>query len=126
MAQSKMADSTRPYIKITGENLLFLREPIKINDMEIWLTTTQEDNEILLLRPSDPNNNSKINISFLTVKTAFGQGSKIVMEGSLEIPPTIPRKFAKIMQTIMIMKAFGTVPSPAHLSKLDEIIQCEC
>jgi len=79
MAQSKMADSTQPYIKITGENLLFLREPIKINDMEIWLTTKQEDNEIVVLRPNGLNENSKINISFLTVKTAFGQESKIVM-----------------------------------------------
>jgi hypothetical protein len=80
MAQSKMVDSTRPYIKITGENLLFLLEPIKINDMEIWLTTKQEDNEIVVLRPSGLNENSKIDISFVTIKTAFGQGSKIVME----------------------------------------------
>ncbi len=75
-----MVDSTQPYIKITGENLLFLLEPIKINNMEIWLTTKQEDNEIVVLRPSSLNKNSKIDISFVTVKTAFGQGSKIVME----------------------------------------------
>jgi len=75
-----MVDSTRPYITITGENLLFLIEPIKINDMEIWLPTKQEDNEIVVLRPSNLNENSKIDISFLTLKTAFGQGSKIVME----------------------------------------------
>jgi hypothetical protein len=80
MAQSKMADSTRPYIKITGENLLFLIEPIKINNMEIWLPTKQEDNEIVVLGPSNLNKNSKIDIPFLTVKTAFGQGSIIVME----------------------------------------------
>jgi hypothetical protein len=80
MAQYKMVDSTQPYIKITGENLLFLLEPIKINNMEIWLTTKQEDNEIVVLRPSSLNKNSKIDISFVTVKTAFGQGSKIVME----------------------------------------------
>ncbi len=75
-----MVDSTGPYIKITGENLLFLLEPIKINDMEIWLTPKQEDNEIVVLRPSGLNENSKIDISFVTVKTAFGQGSKIVLE----------------------------------------------
>ncbi|CAK9237460.1 unnamed protein product [Sphagnum troendelagicum] len=124
MAQSKMVDSTRPYIKITGENLLFLIEPIKINDMEIWLTTKQEDNEIVVLRPGGLNENSKINISFLTVKTAFGQGSKIVMEGFLGNPPTIAGKLARIVQTMMIMKDFGTDPLPDHLSKLDEIIQC--
>jgi hypothetical protein len=126
MAQSKMADSTRPYIKITGENLLFLIEPIKINNMEIWLPTKQEDNEIVVLGPSNLNKNSKIDIPFLTVKTAFGQGSIIVMEGFLGNPPTIARKLAKIVQTMMIMKAFGTDPLPDHLSKLDEIIQCEC
>jgi hypothetical protein len=75
-----MFDSTRPYIKITGENLLFLLEPIKFNDMEIWLTTKQEDNEIVVLRPSGLNKNSKIDNSFVTVKTAFGQVSKMVME----------------------------------------------
>jgi hypothetical protein len=80
MAQSKMVNSTRPYIKITGENLLFLIEPIKINDMEIWLTGKQEDNEIHVLRPSGLNENSEINISSVTVKTAFGQGSKYVVE----------------------------------------------
>jgi tRNA nucleotidyltransferase (CCA-adding enzyme) len=79
MAQYKRVDSTRPYITITGENLLFLIEPIKIIDMEIWLTTKQEDNEIVVVRPSDLKENSKIDISFLTVKTAFRQGSKIVM-----------------------------------------------
>jgi hypothetical protein len=78
MAHAKMVDSTQPSIEITGENLLFLTEPIKINDMEIWLTTKQKDNEIVVLRPSDEN--SEIDISFVTVKTAFGQGSKIVME----------------------------------------------
>ncbi|CAM6060105.1 unnamed protein product [Sphagnum tenellum] len=124
MAQSKMVDSTRPYIKITGQNLLFLIEPIKINDMEIWLTRKQEDNEIVVLRPSRPNDNSEIDISFVTVKTAFGQGSNIVMEGFLGILPTIARKLAKIVQTMMIMKAFGTDLLPDHLSKLDEIIQC--
>jgi hypothetical protein len=40
-------------------------------------------------------------------------------------PPTIAGKLAKIVQTMMIMKAFGTDPLPHHLSKLDEIIQCE-
>jgi hypothetical protein len=75
-----MVDSTRPYIKITGENLLFLIEPIKINNMEIWLTTKQEDNEIVVLRPSGLNDNSEIDISSVTVKTAFGEGSKIVMK----------------------------------------------
>jgi hypothetical protein len=80
MAQSKMVDSTRPYITITGENLLFLIEPIKIKDMEIWWTIKQEDNEIVVLRPSGLNNNSEIDISYVTVKTAFGQKSKIVME----------------------------------------------
>ncbi|CAM6037072.1 unnamed protein product [Sphagnum compactum] len=124
MAQSKMVDSTQPYITITGENLLFLIEPIKINDMETWVTTKQEDNEIVVLRPSSLNENSKIDISFLTVKTAFGQGSKIVMEGFLGNPPTIARKLAKIVVIMMIMKDFGTDPSPDHLSKLDEIIQC--
>ncbi len=80
MAQSKMVDSTRPYITIAGENLLFLIQPIKINDMEIWLTTKQEDSEIVVCRPSGLNDNSEIDISFVTVKTAFGQGSNIVME----------------------------------------------
>jgi hypothetical protein len=80
MAQSKMANPTRPYIKITGENLLFLIEPVKINDMEIWSTSEQKDNEIVVLRPSSLNDNSEIDISFVTVKTAFGQGSKIVMQ----------------------------------------------
>jgi hypothetical protein len=80
MAQSKMADSSRPYIKITGENLLFLIEPIKINNMETWLTTKQEDKEIVVCRPSGLNDNSEIPISSVTVKTAFGQGSKYVME----------------------------------------------
>jgi hypothetical protein len=44
----------------------------------------------------------------------------------LEIPPTIARKLAKIVQIMMIMKAFGADPLPDHISKLDEIIQCEC
>ncbi len=78
MAQSRVANSTQPYIKITGKNLLFLIEPIKINNEEIWLTTKQEDNEIVVCRPS--NDNSEIDISSVTVKTAFGQGTNIVME----------------------------------------------
>jgi hypothetical protein len=41
-------------------------------------------------------------------------------------PHTIAGKLAKIVQTMMIMKDFGTDPLPDHLSKLDEIIQCEC
>jgi hypothetical protein len=35
---------------ITGDNLLFLREPVKINNMETWLTKEQEDKKIVVMR----------------------------------------------------------------------------
>jgi hypothetical protein len=40
-------------------------------------------------------------------------------------PITVFEKIAKIVQIMMIMKAFGMDPLPDDLSKLDTIIQCE-
>jgi len=73
-----LVDSTQQHIMITGDNLLFLSEPVKINNMETWLTKEQEDKKILVMRLGNLNNNPKINIIDVTVKTAFGQESQIV------------------------------------------------
>ncbi len=73
-----LVDSTQQHIMITGDNLLFLSELVKINNMETWLTKEQEDKKILVMRRGSLNNSPKINISNVTVKTAFGQESQIV------------------------------------------------
>ncbi|CAK9881404.1 unnamed protein product [Sphagnum jensenii] len=122
-AQYMFVDSTQQHIMITGDNLLFLSEPVKINNMETWLTKEQEDKKILVMRLGSLNNNPKINIIDVTVKTAFGQESQIV-EGMENSPISIFEKIAKIVQITMIMKAFGMDPLPNDLSELDTIIQC--
>jgi hypothetical protein len=73
-----LVDSTQQHIMITGDNLLFLSEPVKINNMETWLTKEQEDKKIVVMRLGTRNNNPKIKIINVTVKTAFGQESHIV------------------------------------------------
>jgi len=72
------ADSTHPFITITGDNLLFLREPVKINEME-WETILQEDQKIIALEPRSSNISTET-IPFVVVNTAFGKCSKIIME----------------------------------------------
>jgi len=42
MIQLERAASIQPFITITGDNLLFLRELVKMNEME-WETIVQED-----------------------------------------------------------------------------------
>jgi len=77
--QLDRADSTRPFrITITGDNLLFLREPVKINKMK-WETTAQEDQRIIALGPSSSNISTETTPS-VVVNTAFGKCSKIIME----------------------------------------------
>jgi hypothetical protein len=44
-----LVDSTQQQIMITGDNLLFLSEPVKINDKETWLTKEQEDKKIVVM-----------------------------------------------------------------------------
>jgi len=79
------ADSTQPaMITITGDNLLFLREPVKINEME-WETTVQEDQKIIALGPSS-SSISTDTILFVVVNTAFGKYSNIIMEVNLVCP----------------------------------------
>ncbi|CAM6013761.1 unnamed protein product [Sphagnum balticum] len=118
------ADSIQPFITITGDNLLFLREPVKINEME-WETIVQEDQKIIALEPSSSNIPTETSPS-VVVNTAFGKCSKNIMEGSLEKQPTtaIWQKLETIMQFMMIMKSIGSDPSSDHLSKFDAIIQC--
>ncbi|CAK9258106.1 unnamed protein product [Sphagnum jensenii] len=72
------ADSIHPFITITGDNLLFLREPVKINKMK-WETIVQEDQKIIALEPSSSNISTET-IPFVVVNTAFGKCSKIIME----------------------------------------------
>jgi hypothetical protein len=67
----------RASIIITGDNLLFLREPVKINEMK-WETSVQEDQKIIALDPSSSNISTKTNT--VNVNTAFGKCSKIIME----------------------------------------------
>jgi hypothetical protein len=63
----------RASITITGDNLLFLREPVKINEME-WETIVQENQKIIALGPRSSN------ISKVVVNTAFGKCSKTIIE----------------------------------------------
>jgi hypothetical protein len=72
------ADSIQPFITITGDNLLFLREPVKINEME-WETIVQEDQKIIALEPSSSNISTETSPS-VVVNTAFGECSNIIME----------------------------------------------
>ncbi|CAM6066599.1 unnamed protein product [Sphagnum tenellum] len=72
------ADSTDLFITITGDNLLFLREPVKINEMK-WEMTVQEDQKIIALEPSSSNISTEP-IPFVVVNTAFGKCSKHIME----------------------------------------------
>lgn len=68
----------RPSITITGDNLLFLREPVKINEMK-WELTVQEDQKIIAMDPSSSNISTETSPS-VVVNTAFGKCSKIIME----------------------------------------------
>jgi hypothetical protein len=78
MIQLERAASIQPFITITGDNLLFLREPVKMNEME-WETIVQEDQKIIALEPSSSNILTET-ISFVVVNMAFGKCSKIIME----------------------------------------------
>jgi hypothetical protein len=73
-----LVDSTQQHIIITGDNLLFLSEPVKINNKETWLTKEQEDKKIVVMRLGSLNNNPKIKITNVTIETAFGQKSQNV------------------------------------------------
>ncbi|CAM6013759.1 unnamed protein product [Sphagnum balticum] len=72
------ADFIQPFITITGDNLLFLREPVKINGMK-WEMIVQEDQKIIALDPSSSNISTETSPSVI-VNTAFGKCSKIIME----------------------------------------------
>jgi len=61
-----------------GDNLLFFREPIKINEME-WEMTMQEDQKITTLETSFSNISTET-IPYVVVNTTFGKCSKIIME----------------------------------------------
>jgi hypothetical protein len=74
----ELADSIQPFITITGDNLLFLSEPVKINEME-WVTIVQEDQKIIALKPSSSNISTET-IPFVVVNTAFGKCSKTIIE----------------------------------------------
>ncbi|KAH9547694.1 hypothetical protein CY35_11G048800 [Sphagnum magellanicum] len=79
--QLDRADSTQPFrITITGDNLLFLSEPLKINEMK-WETAVQEDQRIIALGPSSSSISTET-IPSVVVNTAFGKCSKIIMERS--------------------------------------------
>jgi hypothetical protein len=66
------------FITITGDNLLFLREPVKINKME-WETIVQEDQKIIAMAPSSSSISTET-IPSVVVNTAFGKCSKIILE----------------------------------------------
>jgi hypothetical protein len=71
------ADSTQPFkTTITGDNLLFLRDPVKINEME-WKTTVQEDQKIIAMAPSSSSISTET-IPSVLVNTAFGKCSKTI------------------------------------------------
>jgi pimeloyl-ACP methyl ester carboxylesterase len=78
------ADSTQPFkTTITGDNLLFLRDPVKINEME-WKTTVQEDQKIIAMAPSSSSISTET-IPSVLVNTAFGKCSKTI-EAFLGLP----------------------------------------
>jgi hypothetical protein len=78
MIPLERADSIQPLITIMGDNLLFFREPIKINEME-WEMTMQEDQKITTLETSFSNISTET-IPYVVVNTTFGKCSKIIME----------------------------------------------
>jgi hypothetical protein len=78
MIPLERADSIQPLITIMGDNLLFFREPVKINEME-WEMTMQEDQKITTLELSFSNISTET-IPYVVVNTTFGKCSKIIME----------------------------------------------
>ncbi len=74
--QITMIRFKRTSITITGDNLLFLREPVKINEMK-WETIVQEDQKIIALDPRSSNISTETTV---VVNTAFGKCSKIILE----------------------------------------------
>jgi len=78
------------YIKVRGENLLFLREAVSINGLENWRIEFrgQSDKELILCRPSTPNRrvrSQRINfceeaVFRVIIKTAFGQTHHPILE----------------------------------------------
>lgn len=78
----KKSDTGKPSIEIIGDNLLFLREPVKLNGMRLWRPLLQTDQFLLLEESSssDANDESEIDVNMITVVTAFGAVSRVMTE----------------------------------------------
>lgn len=87
-AKFRSTDARVSYLKIRGENLLFLSEPVSLNGMPCGDILYQTQNELWV---SEPKEFSKQGASqddnyMISIKTAFGRATRLVTEVSLMTP----------------------------------------
>jgi hypothetical protein len=87
-ANFRSNDAGGSYLKIRGENLLFLSEPVNLNGEPYGEILHQTQNELWV---SNPKEFSKQGASqdanyMVSIKTAFGRASQLVTEVSLMTP----------------------------------------
>lgn len=74
----KALDSRRSYIYIEGNNLLFLLEPVKLNELDPWESKMQTDTTLHIFGPSQTDDDPETPVSMIVLKTAFGGTSHLI------------------------------------------------
>jgi hypothetical protein len=129
-AKFRSTDARVSYLKIRGENLLFLSEPVSLNGMPCGDILYQTQNELWV---SEPKEFSKQGASqdanyMVSIKTAFGRASRLVTEDFLEESGTTAavNLLPKIWQRMLVMAQppLAFLENTNHQNTLDEIIQC--
>ncbi|KAH8944566.1 hypothetical protein BDL97_13G117600 [Sphagnum fallax] len=129
-AKFRSTDAGDSFLKIRGGNLLFLSEPVSLNGMPCVDNLYQTQNELWV---SEPKEFSKQGASqdanyMVSIKTAFGRASRLVIEDFVEEPHTTAalNLLPKIWQYMLVtaQKPEGIIPKTEDLNTLDEIIQC--
>jgi hypothetical protein len=87
-ANFRSNDEGGSYLKIRGENLLFLSEPVSLNEMPCGDILYRTQNELWVSHPkefSKKGASQDVNYN-VSIKTAFGRASRLVTEVSLITP----------------------------------------
>jgi hypothetical protein len=87
-ANFRSNDEGGSYLKIRGENLLFLSEPVSLNAMSCGDILYRTQNELWVSHPKEFSKKGASQDAnyMVSIKTAFGRASKLVTEVSLMTP----------------------------------------
>lgn len=76
------ASDFKIFITIKGFNLLYLREPVKLDGLHPWETIVQTDSELIFIAPDNTKAEDIKAVSMVIVKTAFGATTQVLQQVS--------------------------------------------